>query len=64
MIAAIVGFVAGIVVGILASIVAVIAVLNSPPPERQHPIYTAIGAGPARTSGPESTLDFIQRRLK
>jgi hypothetical protein len=60
MIAAIVGFVAGIVVGI----VAVIAVLNSPPPERQHPIYTAIGAGPARTSGPESTLDFIQRRLK
>jgi hypothetical protein len=63
-IAAIVGFVAGIVVGIIASIVAGVAILNRPPPERERPIYTAIGAGRARTTGSEDLFDAIDRRLR
>jgi hypothetical protein len=57
-------FLAGVVTGIVASIVAGIAILNSPPPKRDRPIYSAIASGPARTTGPASTFDFIQQRLR
>jgi hypothetical protein len=64
MIAAAIGFAVGLIIGVIACIIAAIAILNRPPPERTQPIYSAICKGPARTTGPESAFDFIQRRLK
>jgi hypothetical protein len=57
-------FAAGIVGGIVASIIAVIAILRSPPLKRERPNYSAIGAGAARTTGPETPYEFLQRRLR
>jgi hypothetical protein len=62
-IAIILAFAIGIGVGIIASIVAVIAILRSPPRPRQTPIYSAIGAGRARTTGEEDLFEAIDRRL-
>jgi hypothetical protein len=62
--AAALGFAIGLLVGAIAAIIAGIAVLNRPPPERERPIYTAIGAGRARTTGEESLFEAIDRRLR
>jgi hypothetical protein len=64
MIAAVIRFAISLIVGGLAAVVAGIAILNRPPPERERPIYSAIGAGPARTTGPETPYEFLQRRLR
>lgn len=64
MVSAAIGFAIGLFVGIVASIIAVIAILNQPLPKRERPIYSAIGAGRARTTGPESLFEAIDRRLK
>jgi hypothetical protein len=63
-IAAVIGFVVGIGVGIVASIIAAVAILSIPPPKREIPVYSAIGAGRARTTGPEDLFDAIDRRLR
>jgi hypothetical protein len=57
-------FVAGIITGLVLSAIGIIVAMRWPAPKRETPIYSAIGAGPARTSGPESTYDFIHRRLR
>jgi hypothetical protein len=59
-----IGFIAGVVVGVVAAIIAGIAILNRPPPKRETPIYSAIGAGRARTTGSEDLFEAIDRRLK
>jgi hypothetical protein len=59
-----IGFLAGVGVGILASIVTVIAILNQPPPKRTQPIYSVNGGRSTRTTGPASTFDFLQQRLR
>jgi hypothetical protein len=64
MIGASIGFAAGLIVGIVASIAAAIALLNSPPPKRERPIYSAIGAGRARTTDEEDLFEAIDRRLR
>jgi hypothetical protein len=57
-------FAAGVAVGIIATVIAGIVIINRPPPERQRPIYSVNGGRSTRTTGPESTFDFIQRRLR
>jgi hypothetical protein len=57
-------FLAGVAIGVVGTVIAGVVIINRPLPERERPIYSAIGSGPARTSGPESTFDFIQRRLR
>jgi hypothetical protein len=57
-------FAAGVAVGIIATVITGIVIINRPPPERQRPIYSVNGGRSTRTTGPESTFDFIQRRLR
>ena len=57
-------FAAGIVTGIIATIGIGIAIINRPLPERERPIYSVNGGRSTRTTGPELTFDFIQRRLR
>ena len=59
-----IGFIAGIGVGFLAAIVAGIAVLNIPLPKHERPIYSVNGGRSTRTTGPMSTYDFLQHRLR
>lgn len=65
-----IAFICGIGVGIIATIgvgIAIIrglVVINWPEPKCEPQRYSAIGSGPARTTGPELTFDFIQRRLR
>jgi hypothetical protein len=56
----------GIVIGIAITILAGLAVIHWPAPERdREPVhFSAIGAGRSMTTGPESTFDFITRRLR
>ena len=55
---------AGIVIGVAITIICGLVVIHWPEPKRERPLYSAIGSGPPRTTGPESTFDFINRRLK
>jgi hypothetical protein len=64
MIAAAIGFAIGLVVGAVAAVCAGIAIINRPPPERVTPIYSVNGGRSTRTTGPESTYDFLTRRLR
>jgi hypothetical protein len=57
-------FIAGLIVGIIGTIGIGIAIINRPPPERTTPIYAVDGGRSTRTTGPESTYDFITRRLR
>jgi hypothetical protein len=57
-------FAAGIVTGIIGTVTAGVAIINRPPPPRTTPIYAVNGGRSTRTNGPESTYDFIQRRLR
>jgi hypothetical protein len=57
-------FIAGIITGLVLAAIGIIVALRWPEPKRERPIYSAIGSGPPRTSGPESTYDFINRRLR
>jgi hypothetical protein len=57
-------FCAGAIAGIIATIAIGIAIINRPPPPRTTPIYAVNGGKSTRTTGPESTYDFIQRRLR
>ena len=57
-------FAAGIFTGIIGTVIAGIVIINRPPPQRQRPIYSVNGGRSTRTTGPESTFDFIQRRLR
>jgi hypothetical protein len=64
MVSAVIGFAIGLIVGAVAAIIAGIAILNRPPPPRERPIFSAIGAGRARTTGPEDVFEAIDRRLR
>jgi hypothetical protein len=57
---------AGIAIGAAITILAGLAVIHWPEPKRdREPVYfSAIGAGRSMTTGPASTFDFLQRRLK
>jgi hypothetical protein len=55
---------AGIVIGVAITILAGLAVVHWPEPEREPPRYSAIGAGRARTTGPEDLFEAIDRRLR
>jgi hypothetical protein len=57
-------FCAGAVTGIIATIGVSIAIINRPPPPRTTPIYAVNAGRSTRTTGPESTYDFITRRLR
>jgi hypothetical protein len=59
-------FAGGFALGVVATVVAGIVALNWPERERERPPVTIsmIGAGPPRTTGPESTFDFVSRRLR
>ena len=57
-------FAAGVAVGIIATVIAGIVIINRPPPQRITPIYADNGGRSTRTTGPESTYDFITRRLR
>jgi hypothetical protein len=57
-------FAAGMVTGIIGTIGIGIAIINRPPPERVTPIYSVNGGRSTRTTGPESTYDFLTRRLR
>jgi hypothetical protein len=54
----------GVVIGIAVTILCGLVIVHWPEPKREPPRYSAVGSGPARTTGPESTFDFIQRRLR
>jgi hypothetical protein len=57
-------FLAGLVVGAVATVAAGVAIINRSPPPRTTPIYAVNGGRSTRTTGPESTYDFITRRLR
>jgi hypothetical protein len=60
-------FAAGVAVGIVGTVIAGVVIINLPPPKRdREPVhFSAIGAGRSMTTtGPASTFDFLQRRLK
>jgi hypothetical protein len=57
-------FAAGIFTGIIGTVIAGIVIINRPPPQRITPIYADNGGRSTRTTGPESTYDFITRRLR
>jgi hypothetical protein len=57
-------FAAGIVTGIIGTVIAGIVIINRPPPPRTTPIYAVNAGRSTRTTGPGSTYDFIQRRLR
>jgi hypothetical protein len=57
-------FAAGIIAGLILAAIGIVIALRWPEPKRERPFYSAIGAGHARTSGPASTFDFLQRRLR
>ena len=56
----------GVVIGVAITILAGLAVVHWPEPERdREPVrFSAIGSGRSMTTGPASTFDFLQRRLK
>jgi hypothetical protein len=54
---------AGIALGVAITIIAGLAVVRWPEPKREPPRYSAIGSGPARTTGPEDLFEAIDRRL-
>ena len=54
-------FAAGIFTGIIGTVIAGIVIINRPP---ITPIYADNGGRSTRTTGPESTYDFITRRLR
>jgi hypothetical protein len=59
-------FCAGAVTGIIGTIGIGVAILHWPVAERdREPVrFSAIGSGRSMTTGPASTFDFLQRRLK
>jgi hypothetical protein len=57
-------FCAGAVVGIIGTVTAGVVIINRPPHPRTTPIYAVNAGGSTRTTGPESTYDFITRRLR
>ena len=64
MIAVAIAFPIGLIVGGLAAVSASLAILYQPPPKRPPITYHAIAAGAQRSTGPASTFDFLQQRLK
>jgi hypothetical protein len=57
---------AGIVIGIALTIIGGLVVIHWPEAKRERePVsYSAISSGRVRTTGPASTFDFLQQRLK
>jgi hypothetical protein len=54
----------GVVIGVAVTIICGLIIIHWPEPKPEPPYYSAIGAGRAVSSGPMSTYDFIQRRLR
>jgi hypothetical protein len=56
----------GVVIGVAITIIAGLAVIYWPAPKRdREPVhFSAIGSGRSMTTGPASTFDFLQRRLR
>jgi hypothetical protein len=57
---------AGVVIGVAITIICGLVIIHWPEPKRdREPVhFSAIGSGRSMTTGPESTYDFITRRLR
>jgi hypothetical protein len=56
---------AGVVIGVAITIIGGLIIVHwpDPKPKPEPPRYSAIGAGRARTTGPEDLFEAIDRRL-
>ena len=52
----------GVVIGVALTIIGGLVIVHWPEPEREPPRYSAIGAGRARTTGPEDLFEAIDHQ--